>query len=95
MSVSSLRSPAFLKSILMRSSPLCAKYSLIVVKRENIGIFVECVTSAPPVPFHVSVPLAVPMANMVSGICASSLCCDDAVTETSYQPGSITVSAKL
>lgn len=59
------------KEMLCIFKPLCAKYRRMVVKRENIGIFVLKDTGLPSVPFHVKVFCAVPMLNSVTGICAS------------------------
>ena len=84
-----------LKSILCRSRPFCAKYSLIAVKRENIGNSLVNETGLPPVPFHVKTALGVPIAKMVTGICASSLCSEDAVSVTLYQPRFLRISVKL
>ena len=64
------------------------------MKCENSGITAECETALPSVPFHVKVPLAVPMLKIVTGICASALCVDEAVSVTRYQPGFCTLSAK-
>ena len=70
-----------LNFMLIRSSPARPKCSLITEKREKKNAFSTVwLTGLPSVPFQVNVPNDVPTLKIVTGICASSLAFELAVS---------------